>query len=70
MVHRINDHEPQTAPAALSDEQFAELKALLQPGFELSTLMLAEYKMAHQQPADAPADPTGTSLGITGNAEG
>lgn len=28
----------------LSDEQFAELQKLLQPGYELSTLMLNDYK--------------------------
>lgn len=38
----------------LADDQFAELKALLQPGFELSTLMLADYKAqreANREPA-------------------
>lgn len=34
------DH--QVSPA-LSDEQFAELKELLRPGYELSKLMLADY---------------------------
>lgn len=33
-----------SAPAVLSAEQFDELKALLQPGYELSTLMLEDYK--------------------------
>lgn len=35
-------------PAVLSDNQFQELKTLLQPGFELSTLMLAEYRRSHE----------------------
>lgn len=33
------------APVAIADEQFKELKDLLQPGFELATLMLADYKV-------------------------
>lgn len=41
MAHFQDQHDK---PAAMSDEQFAELKALLAPGFELSTLMLADYK--------------------------
>lgn len=32
------------APAVLSDNQFEKLIAMLQPGFELSTAMLADYK--------------------------
>lgn len=43
MAHRVNQHET-SATAVLSDEQFAELKALLTPGHELATLMLADYK--------------------------
>lgn len=38
---------PQTP--AMSDEQFAELKALLQPGYELSKHMLADYQEAHPE---------------------
>lgn len=53
--------------SALTDEQFAELKALLQPGFEFSTLMLAEYKAARAAPA--PVNES-SSLGVSGNAEG
>jgi hypothetical protein len=44
MAHRLGQHDASAAPAALSDEQFSELKALLQPGFELATLMLEDYK--------------------------
>lgn len=43
------------APAALSSEQFSELKALLQPGFELSSLMLEDYKAQRAAPLHAPA---------------
>ena len=39
--------------AALSDEQFAELKKLLHPGYELSSLMLADYKAKIAAAADA-----------------
>ena len=48
------DQPASNVAAVLSDEQFAELKALLQPGFELSSLMLAEYKakMAAAEPAE------------------
>lgn len=37
------DGEQPAPVAVLSAEQFDELKALLQPGFELSKLMLADY---------------------------
>lgn len=56
MPHMLKDHaggRPQLA--AMSDEQFAELKALLQPGFELSTLMLADYKASHAPPPPNPS---------------
>ena len=61
MPTHINDHLPDAPTGALSDDQFAELKALLQPGFELSTLMLAEYKAkmeaAREPAAKKPAPP-------------
>ena len=44
MVHRVNDA---AGPAALSDEQFDELARLLTPGFELATLMLADWKRTY-----------------------
>lgn len=44
MVHRLNQHEAAAAPASLSDEQFARLEELLLPGYELSKLLLAQYK--------------------------
>ena len=56
MAHHINDHEPVTKPAVLSDAQFEKLVALLQPGYELSTLMLADYK-ARMAVGAPPADP-------------
>lgn len=40
----------------LADDQMQELKQLLQPGFELSTLMLADYKA---QRAEAKPEPAG-----------
>lgn len=43
MPSNMRQHEPAAIPA-MSDEQFDRLVALLQPGFELSTLMLADYK--------------------------
>lgn len=51
MPHRLKDHaggRPQLA--VVSDEQFAELKALLQPGYELSKRMLADYLKANPDP--------------------
>lgn len=59
MVHRRNQHDPVPAPAiaaplhstvvqaGLSDEQFAEIKRLLQPGYELASYYLAQL---HAQP--------------------
>ena len=40
-LHGKNTQQP---TAGLSDEQFAEMRRLLQPGFELSTMMLADYR--------------------------
>jgi hypothetical protein len=45
----------------MSDEQFAKIVELLTPGYELSTMMLAEYRERQsymekqRQPADAAA---------------
>lgn len=36
------------ANSALTDAQFQELCRLLQPGFELSTLMLADYELQRE----------------------
>lgn len=44
-----------SSDAAMSDDQFTELKALLQPGYELSTLMLADYKASHAPPPPNPS---------------
>lgn len=44
MPSNLDQHEKDPSPAALSDEQFAELKELLRPGYELSSMMLAQYK--------------------------
>lgn len=59
MVERIVTRlEQPPAPAqSLTDAQFDELKRLLQPGFELSTLMLADYKAQMQSRALVSADP-------------
>ena len=40
-LHAKRDQQPANA---LNDEQFADLRKLLQPGAELSALMLADYK--------------------------
>ncbi len=40
-LHGRNAQHPN---AGLSEEQFAEMRRLLQPGFELSALMLADYR--------------------------
>lgn len=39
--------EKRVAPAVLSEDQFGKLIATLQPGFELSSLMLADYRRAN-----------------------
>lgn len=44
MPSNLDQHERDTLPASLSDDQFAELKELLRPGYELSSMMLAQYK--------------------------
>lgn len=49
------DHQV-SAPAALSDEQFAELKELLRPGYELSKLMLADYMERATAPPSPPVE--------------
>jgi hypothetical protein len=57
------------APAVLSDNQFEKLTALLQPGYELSSLMLADHKAMHRTitpgaraPLDAVPAPVGRPL--------
>ena len=40
----LHGKSAQQSAAGLSEEQFAEMRRLLQPGFELSALMLADYK--------------------------
>ena len=48
MPHMLRDNAGgRPVDSALSDDQFEELKAMLQPGFELSTLMLADYLKQH-----------------------
>lgn len=42
-LHRGKDG----AAGGISDHQFGQLVAMLQPGYELSTLMLADYKRAN-----------------------
>lgn len=46
----LHDTSQKLPPAVLSDNQFEKLVAMLQPGFELSTLMLADYKRLHAAP--------------------
>lgn len=58
MPTHLNDHN--VAPAVLSDEQFEEIRRLLLPGFELSSMMLADYK-AKLAAAKAAAESTGTA---------
>lgn len=50
MPNFLNENDPKPQVAVLSDEQFAELKRLLEPGYEMATLMLADYK-AHREAA-------------------
>src|ERR1039458_6073115 len=45
-LHAKRDQQPANA---LNDEQFADLRKLLQPGAELSALMLADYKAQHAE---------------------
>lgn len=54
-------HDRSAAPpiAAMSDAQFAELRGLLQPGFELSKLYLAQVRAAQ----GAPGSPVAMNLG-------
>lgn len=49
-------HDRSAAPpiAAMSDAQFAELRSLLQPGFELSKMYLAEARAARGAPGTIP----------------
>ena len=60
-LHGKNEQQP---TAGLSEEQFAEMRRLLQPGFELSALMLADYKAQH-----AAAGPTTRSIMAEGMPE-
>ena len=46
---------------ALSTDQFNVLVDLLTPGFELSTLMLADYKSKLPAPAESKPEPDATS---------
>jgi hypothetical protein len=55
MVSHMQDHVAPAKDAALSDEQFDKLVALLQPGYELSSLMLADYKMRAAESAKTAA---------------
>jgi hypothetical protein len=50
----LHDSDKAAPQAVLSDNQFMELKALLQPGFELSTLMLDDYKRQRNSPLQRP----------------
>ena len=49
----LHDKIAQQPAAGLNDEQFADLRKLLLPGFELSALMLADYKAQHAGNAGA-----------------
>jgi hypothetical protein len=46
---------------ALTEDQFNVLVDLLTPGFELSTLMLADYKSKLPAPAESKPEPDATS---------
>lgn len=48
MVHTLSQSPGGTV--TISDVQFSKLVAMLKPGFELSTLMLADYKRANPPP--------------------
>jgi hypothetical protein len=48
MVHTLSQSPGGTV--TISDAQFSKLVAMLKPGFELSTLMLADYKRANPPP--------------------
>jgi hypothetical protein len=50
----MHDKQLEQPPAVLSVDQFDELKKLLQPGYELSALMLADYKAQRVQGAPVP----------------
>lgn len=49
------------AGGALTEDQFNVLVDLLTPGFELSTLMLADYKSKLPAPAESKPEPDATS---------
>lgn len=47
MPHFAGDHDPvlpEVTKVVLSDEQFAELKELLRPGYEMAKIMLDDWK--------------------------
>lgn len=48
------------APAVLSDAQFAELKRLLEPGYELSKMYLDQHRAALVPPPSTPPVATGS----------
>lgn len=68
MGHRTNQHDAPPAPlaSALSDEQFAEIVALLTPVRDLAVAqlaMIAEMKTQRQVTAiDAPAAPEAATI--------
>lgn len=69
--------EKRVAPAVLSEDQFGKLIATLQPGFELSSLMLADYRRANaatpkQEPAPSQSNiaPTLPSVVVRETATG
>ena len=61
-LHAKREQQPTNA---LNDEQFADLRKLLQPGAELSALLLADYKAQHA----ASTGPTTRSLMAEGAPE-
>ena len=50
MPHFTNQHDPDQAEktVTISEKQFQILVDMLTPGYELSSLMLAEYKAKHE----------------------
>jgi hypothetical protein len=61
-LHGKSQQQPANPP--MNDEQFADLRKMLQPGFELSTLMLADYRAQR-----ATTGPTTRSLMAEGAVE-
>lgn len=53
-IEQIAARLDQPATPGMTDAQFGEIKRLLEPGFELSTLMLADYKAQRGAPLASP----------------